>query len=212
MTDNVNGKAGAREDLCRLLSACFYELDTAFGEEHVFDSMLAAAAVIDPELAESARRLGKEFAAQDLETLLVDYSRLFIIAPGQVRALPYATFWLTEDQSMRHDATTAVIEMYEQGGFDVGEDVHELPDHVAVELEFLYLLIFARNQAQQGGSAEELAAANELHRRFAAEHMNAWIGPFATAVKAGAETGFYRELAGLTERFVRMEADLARLH
>lgn len=212
MTDYVNGKAGAREDLCRLLSACYYELDTAFSEEHVFDSMLAAAAIIDPELAESARRLRMEFAAQDLETLLIDYSRLFIIAPGQVRAMPYASFWLTEDQSMRQEATTAVTELYEQGGFDVSEDVHDLPDHIALELEFLYLLIFACNQAQLSGNAEELAAANDLHRRFAAEHMNAWIGAFAAAVKAGAETAFYRELAELTERFVRMEADLHRPH
>lgn len=212
MTDPTNGKATAREDLCRLLSACYYELDTAFGEEHVFDSMLAAAAVIDPQLAESARRLGKEFAAQDLETLLIDYTRLFIIAPGQVTAMPYASFWLTEDPSMRHEATTAVIEAYEQGGFDVSDDIRELPDHIAVELEFLYLLIFARNQAQAGGDTEELAAANDKHRRFAAEHMAAWIGPFAASMKSGAETAFYRELADLTERFVRMEADLQRPH
>jgi TorA maturation chaperone TorD len=211
MTDNVSGITSAREDLCRLLSACYYELDPAFSEERVFDSMLAAAAVIDPDLAECARRLGQEFVAQDLETLLVDYARLFIIAPDQVRAMPYASFWLTDDQSMRHEATTTVLEMYEQGGFDVSDELHELPDHIAVELEFLYLLIFGQNQAQVSGAAEELAAANALHRRFAAEHMNAWIGAFATAVKAGAKTPFYRELAELTEKFVRMEADLPRL-
>ena len=212
MSDYANGKAAAREDLCRFLSACYYELDASFSEERVFDSMLTAASAIDPDLAESARKLGQAFAAQDLETLLVDYTHLFIIAPGQVRAMPYASFWLTDDQSMRHEATTAVLEMYEQGGFDVSDELHELPDHIAVELEFLYLLIFARNQAQAGGNTEELRAANELHRRFAAEHMAAWIGAFASAVKAGAQTAFYRELAELTEKFVRIDADLQLLN
>ena len=42
--------------------------------------------------------------------------------------------------------------------------------------------------------------------------MGAWIGSFAAAVKSGAETAFYRELAEFTEKFVRMEADLVRLH
>lgn len=212
MTDYVTGLAGAREDLCRYLAACYYEPSTDFIEEHLFDSMLAAASAIDPDLAERARKLGAAFVAQDLETLLIDYSRLFIIAPGQVRAMPYASFWLTDDQSMRHDATTAVIEFYEQGGFDVSDDLHELPDHVAVELEFLYQLMFAQNSAQLSGNADELAAANELHRRFLEEHLNAWFGSFAAAVKAGAETAFYRELAEFSERFIRMEVDSQRLH
>ena len=209
MTDYVNGKAGAREDLCRFLSACYYEPSTDFCEEHLFESMLAAASAIDPDLAECARKLGAAFVAQDMQTLLVDYTALFI-GPAQPRAMPYASFWLTDDQSMRHEATMAVLDFYEQGGFDVSEELHELPDHIAVELEFLYLLIFAQNQAQLGGNADDLAAANALHRRFVVEHLGAWVSAFANAVRSGAETAFYRELGEFTERFVRMEADLPR--
>lgn len=207
MTDYVNGKAGAREDLCRFLAACYCEPSADFSEERLFDSMLAAATAIHPDLAECARKLGAEFVAQDMETLLVDYTALFI-GPGQPRAMPYASFWLTDDQSMRHEATVAVLDFYEQGGFDVSDELHELPDHIAVELEFLYLLIFARNQAQRIGNVDDLAAADALQRRFVVEHLNAWLGDFATAVKAGTGTAFYRELAELTMRFVRMEADL----
>ncbi len=207
MTDYVNGKAGAREDMCRFLAACYCEPSTDFSEEQLFDSMLAAAATIDSDLAESARKLGAEFVAQDMEALLVDYTSLFI-GPAQPRAMPYASFWLTDDQSMRHEATMAVLDFYEQGGFDVSEELHDLPDHIAVELEFLYLLIFARNQAQLGGNADDLAAAGALHRRFVTEHLHAWLGDFATAVKAGSGTAFYRELADLTRRFVQMESEL----
>jgi TorA maturation chaperone TorD len=211
MTDHVNGKAGAREDLCRFLAACYCEPSTDFSEERLFDSMLTAAGAIHPDLAECARRLGAEFLAQDMETLLVDYTAVFI-GPAQPRAMPYASFWLTDDQSMRHEATMAVLDFYEQGGFDVSDELHELPDHIAVELEFLYLLIFAQNQAQQGGNADELATARALHRRFVAEHLNAWLGDFAAAVKVGAGTAFYRELAELTGKFVRLEADSQHLN
>jgi len=211
MTDYVNGKAGGREDLCRFLSACYYEPTADFSEEHLFESMLAAATAIHPDLADAARKLGAAFVAQDLETLLVDYTRLFI-GPSQPMAMPYASFWLTDDQSMRHDATMAVLDFYEQGGFDVSEDFRELPDHVAAELEFLYLLTFTQNQTEPGGNANDLSATILLRRRFLEEHLGAWIGAFSSAIKSGAETEFYRELATLTERFVRMEADLPRGH
>lgn len=206
MTDPIDRLAGAREDLCRFLAACYYEPSTDFAEERLFESMQAAANAIHPDLADRARRLGEAFVGQDVETLLIDYTRLFILAPGQVRAMPYASFWLTDDQSMRHDATMAVLQLYEEGGFDVSEDFQELPDHVAVELEFLYLLIFALNEAQRGEGGSDVAATGALLRRFVVDHMGAWIGAFAAAVTTGAETTFYRELAGLTERFLQIEA------
>lgn len=208
MTDYLTGRTGAREDLCRFLAACYYEPTADFSEERLFDSMLAAASAIDPDLAASACRLGEAFVAQDLQTLLVDYTRLFI-GPSQPAAMPYASFWLTDDQSMRHEATTAVLDLYEEGGFDIGDDFRELPDHVAAELEFLYLLIFSCNQAQSGDKTGQLSAAQELHARFV-EHLGRWIGAFAAAVRAGADTAFYRELADFTERYLSLEAGAAR--
>lgn len=207
MTDYATGRDGAREDLCRYLAACYYEPSRDFVEEGLFDSMLAAASALDADLAASARLLGESFAAQDLQTLLVDYTALFI-GPSQPRAMPYASFWLTDDQSLRHEATMAVLDFYEQGGLDVSDEFRELPDHVAVELEFLYLLIFSQNQARLGGNAGEPGAADALHDRFVGGHLRSWVGAFAAAIRSGAETPFYRQLAGFTERFVQIEANL----
>lgn len=197
----------AREDLCRFISACYCEPTEDFSAEHLFDSMRSAAERLDPELAAHARQLGAAFAAQDVQTLLVDYTRLFL---GPVRALarPYGSCWLGGDAALMQASTLAVVECYQQNGFDVGEDFADLPDHVAVELEFLYLLIFTRHAARHSGDAAELAAACARERRFLDQHLGAWVGAFADAVEAGAETAFYRELAGLTRRFVRLEMDL----
>jgi TorA maturation chaperone TorD len=211
MTDYATGLAGAREDFCRYLAACYYEPSIDFAEERLFDSMLAAAGAIDPELAECTRALGEAFFAESLQTLLVDYTALFI-GPSQPRAMPYASFWLTDDQSLRHEATMAVLDFYEQGGLDVSDEFRELPDHVAVELEFLYLLACSKNQASDAGDTAELSRIAALHRRFLLEHLGTWLGGFADALRSGAGTAFYRKLAGLTERFVRLEAELLRLH
>ena len=106
----------------------------------------------------------------------------------------------------------AVQQLYAEGGFEIGEDFHELPDHVAAELEFLYLLIFRETEARGKGDLDALAAATDLRGRFLAAHLGAWIGPFTAAVRSGAQTAFYRELADLTELFVRLEAARTGTH
>jgi putative dimethyl sulfoxide reductase chaperone len=212
MPEIDHDKASAREDLCRFLAACYYEPDPAFEEERLFESMLAAARRVDPALAELARKLGEDFVAQDLQTLLVDYTRLFM-GPPQPLARPHGAFWLTGETTLMQDATLAVLELYQEGGFELDDEFREMPDHVAVELEFLYLLIFRRNEEQRGGLPGALAKWEQLEKVFLGRHLGAWIGPFAAEVTAGAETAFYRHLAELTERFVRMEdASLDAIH
>ncbi|MDO8768775.1 MAG: molecular chaperone TorD family protein [Burkholderiaceae bacterium] len=211
MSDYAPDEASARADLCRFLSACYYEPAPEFAEENLFHSMLLAAASIHPDLADSARKLGEAFAAQDLQTLLVDYTRLFL-GPMQALASPYGSSWLSAPVQTEENPPLAVLDLYSAGGFEIDEEFRELPDHVAVELEFLYLLIFNKNQASQAGNMDDLTLTELLQRRFLGEHLGVWMGPFAAAVKAGADTAFYRELAALTERFVRMEAGALSVH
>lgn len=194
-------KAVAREDLSRFLSACFYEPTPMFAEEHMFESMREAARHLNPELADRVRRLGEAFASQDQQTLLVDYSRLFL-GPVNPLARPYGSFWLTGESPLMQDSTMAVLGLYSEGGFDIDEEFRDLPDHVAVELEFLYVLTFRHHQAMRDGDRAAGAAVATLRQRFLAEHLGAWITPFTNAMRDGAETAFYRELAELTQHWI----------
>ena len=166
--------------------------------------MLDAASRIAPDLATHARRLGEQFSAEGHESLLLDYTRLFL-GPNEVIAQPYGSVWLRGEKILMADTSMAVQQLYEEGGFEIAEDFRELPDHIAAELEFLYLLIFRQNQARRSGDAAALDSATGLRKRFLDEHLGRWVRPFTAAVKSGAQGAFYRELAELTERFVRME-------
>jgi TorA maturation chaperone TorD len=199
----------ARADLARYVAACYYEPGPEFAEERLFDTMAAAAARVAPELAAIAARLGAAFAALPLEELLVDYTRLFL-GPVQALAQPYASVWLKGDaNALMQDTTLAVQALYAEGGFEIADDFRELPDHVAAELEFLYLLIHRDNEARWSGRADEVAALATLRRRFLDGHLGRWLGPFLLAVHDGAQTGFYETLAELTEAFVRLEGKRA---
>ncbi len=195
----------ARENLCRLLAACYYQPGPEFAEEKVFDSMLDAATRIHPELAVHARRLGEAFSAEGPESLLLDYTRLFL-GPTHIIAVPYGSVWLDGQKTVMGESTLAVQELYREGGFEIGDEFREPPDHIAAELEFLYLLIYRENEAQRNGEPDALKTMAGLRMRFLDEHLGLWVGPFTAAVRAGAESDFYRQLANLTERFVRMEA------
>jgi putative dimethyl sulfoxide reductase chaperone len=195
----------ARADLCRFLAACYYQPGAEFAEEKVFDSMLDAAAGIQPDLVARACRLGEAFSAEGPASLLVDYTRLFL-GPVNAIAKPYGSVWLDREETLMRDSTMAVVELYNEGGFEIDENFRELPDHIAAELEFLYLVTFNENQARRIGDSQAAAAAAALRKRFLDEHLGVWIGPFTAAVKAGARSSFYRELAELTDHFVRMEA------
>lgn len=205
MPDDDIKRAAARADLCRFLAACYYEPGPELGEERVFDAMVEAATGIDPALAAHARRLGAAFATEGHEALLVDYSRLFL-GPIQALAKPYGSVWLETDAGLMQESTTAVLKLYEKGGFEIAEDFRELPDHIAAELEFLYLLLFREARASRDADAKAGRRIAVLRTRFLDQHLGAWVGPFTDAVTAGATSEFYRVLAALTAGFVRMEA------
>jgi TorA maturation chaperone TorD len=178
MVDFNPEQAIAREDLCRFLSACYDEPGPEFAEEHLFDSMVDAATRIDAQLAGLARQIRDAHATQDAQALLVDYTKLFL-GPMEPLARPYGSYWLSGETTLMQDATLAVQELYQEGGMDLGDDVRELPDHVAIELEFLYLLTFKRNEAQRAGLVDQLSEAEALERRFLDEHLGRWGGRFA---------------------------------
>ncbi len=205
MNDDVTARDAARADLARLLSACYYEPDRAWAEEDLLGSLHAAAAAVDPGLADLAARVREAFGQDDLQTLLVDYTRLFL-GPVQALARPYGSVWIDKPTEVMQDSTADVMALYAAGGFEIDEEFRELPDHVAAELEFLYLLTFRALQARAGADGAALAEANALRSRLLTEHLSAWSTPFTNAVSAGAQTAFYRTLAALTDAYLQMEA------
>jgi TorA maturation chaperone TorD len=198
-------RLAARADLCRLLAACHYEPGPEWGQERVFDAMAAAGAPLDAGIETCARRLGEAFASAQVQALLVDYTRLFL-APGSALARPYGSVWLGDGTTLMQDSTLQVVALYAEAGFEVDESFRDLPDHVAVELEFLYALLFRQAAAARSGDASGVAQAAALRSRFLGEHLGRWGGRFAEAVSKGAETGFYRILGELTGRFLRFES------
>lgn len=191
----------AREDVYRYIAACYYEPDPVFEEEGMFQSLLEAVSLAHPDLVPLAKTLGDEFRRTPINELLLDYTRLFL-GPSHTLAKPYGSVWLEGDKTLMGDTTMAVLELYREGGFDVDEEFRELPDHIAVELEFLYLLVYREYEARLAEDPDRLVSATTLKKHFLSQHLGQWVTRFTDTVKAEAQSSFYQHLAQLTDSLV----------
>ena len=189
----------AKAEAYRALSVCYYEPEEAFLEEDLFGQLEEALSALGSKHAPDARAMGTFFGKTPREDLRVDYTRLFL-GPFTTLARPYGSVYLDGSDVVMGDSTMAVQALYHEGGFCVADAFTEMPDHVAVEMEFLYLL-----NARLGKGLVEPGRHQQhakLERRLLNEHLGRWIRPFTEAIESCASTDFYRTLATLTQCFI----------
>lgn len=203
MTTPEFERIAAMADVCRLLAACYYEPAAEFSEERLFDSLVEAAGRIDVDLAARASELNSSFQSSTNQELLVDYAHLFL-GPVGLLAVPYESAWLAKRGEAVYETTQSLIDLYADGDFEVDPEFRDLPDHLAVELEFLYTLLFRKAAALRGDDGQAMRRMDALRERLIVSHLDRWLPDFQTAVLEGAQGGFYRELADLTVLFVNI--------
>ncbi|SNQ61602.1 TorD/DmsD family molecular chaperone [Candidatus Methanoperedens nitratireducens] len=180
------------KEFYRISSLIFYRPDREFAaylrDGFLEDIKFLDSAVIDgfsTFLEENREKNEEEF----YKMLAVEYTRLFTSAIPAVPCPPYESVY-REDVIMG-DSTLCALECYNKAGLKVIEKFHDLPDHVAVELEFLYYLM---NYGY-----------TEAHDSFMEEHFSKWVPEFCDEVEKNDRIGFYRHAAKVLREFVDKE-------
>jgi TorA maturation chaperone TorD len=191
----MNAVAVTERALAAQLLACWWsrpvEEETAVWAGAWSDAHLAGASLgRDRAEVESLERA----AACDMSQLVEEYERLFV-GPGRVPCPPYEALWRDEGQRreqgrLMSTATAAVARLYRSLDLAVRHDAHELPDHVAVELEALAYALDTEGPDEQ--IAQELLT----------QHLLIWMLKLCAAVEEEAQLGFYRSLARLTPHWL----------
>jgi TorA-specific chaperone len=85
------------------------------------------------------------------------------------------------------------------------EAVHESPDYLCVELDFVKQLCL-REQTQwlRDGRIKKTIAQEE---EFLREHLGTWVGDFCRAVEKHSLTDFYKGFAFILDAFVSMDRE-----
>ncbi|HET7377314.1 MAG TPA: molecular chaperone TorD family protein, partial [Anaerolineae bacterium] len=97
---------------------------------------------------------------------------------------------------------------YRAFGFTFDGKIHERPDFLASELEFMHILTLKEARAVEAGRADQAEICIEAERKFLQDHLGRWIGLFAqrfTPTAVG--DGPYLGLVQLATAFIDSHAD-----
>jgi TorA maturation chaperone TorD len=137
----------------------------------------------------------------DLEALRLDHTALFV-GPFLSPAPPYGSIYLEEERRLMGDSTEDARKHYLSLGLDLSDDFKEAPDHIAAELEFMYVLIRHSLHAIETADHELLTELVRHQDVFLQNHLGQWIPPFTDKMIEYSRTDFYRSLAMMTRSFV----------
>lgn len=154
----------------------------------------------------SAKRDAEEMRLR----LEVDYNRLFV-GPGALAAPPYESYYASEAKApgsgrLRTEEERQVVRAYARRGYAMPEELVELPDHIAVELEFLALLACEEAAAWGAGDVEKAFELQGAQESFIEEHLGTWAGKLAARVRAEARCALYPAVLGLVASYCACEA------
>jgi TorA maturation chaperone TorD len=165
-----------------------------------------------PALVEALTAAGFEFDREFLEgpeneileTLAVAYTALFI-GPGK-HIPPYASVHMPGGTGDLWGETTVWAKQFiEAAGFDYAIEFHDLPDHLAVELELMRNLWAREAEAIENSDNAAAIAARDLRTTFVRNHLVRWLPLFCDKVAAGSQHLFYAEIAKLAKELVQWE-------
>ncbi len=193
--------------VCGMLSRLLYEYpDAAFLQSLIDDDVFAdfPFGETGPEtdaglrlLRAWSRQCGTPVSHDALDTLRVDYTRLFM-GPGMVLAAPWESVYFNDERMVFQEQTLQVRAWYSQYGLELASRVHEPDDHIGLELSFIAHLAQQALQSLERNNLDQVQRALQAQRTFMSEHLLRWAPTWCEQVQQHARTNFYRGAALLT--------------
>ena len=131
--------------------------------------------------------------------LNVDFTNISLL-----HLTPYETFYTRDDQMVETGGANPVTNYYHEYGFKVEFETARVvsPDHIGIELEFMYKLVSAQIEAMKIGDSESADNLIKVQDTFLKKHILNWIALYLINVKYEARTPFYYDLAETTLAFL----------
>jgi len=205
--NEVNSSLIARSAVYRILSLGF-----AYPEREILDFLRERLA---GKLKESLRFLPESYreglapAMESLERARVfadelegEYERLF---RAELLSTPYETEYDPMASVRKGQELADILGFYRAFGLGPSKRRKELPDHIAVELEFMSLLLQKEAYARLNGWSEKVEVSIDAQRKFLRDHLAIWVFNFCDRVEQNSRLELYRSLGGLLRKFTELE-------
>ena len=154
--------------------------------------------------------VGKDIE-ESVEDLEVEYTRLFV-GPDRVLCPPYESVYREDVSELERGllmgpSTVEVAKWYNSMGLRLKEDFKDLPDHIAVELEFMHYLCREELRALDEGDAGRAKRLRENQKRFFEKHLYMWVPMFVSRIFENTDSEFYKLAALLLKQFIEEEKE-----
>ena len=116
------------------------------------------------------------------------YVRLFISAKGGIVAPLYESCYEFEGAPLMGRAATEMKERFEAKGMSVADNVQEPPDHISIELEYLYFLL-------DKGWREKYDALIVEAAEFSSDTLLPWVSELSEKLASEEECRYYSLMA-----------------
>ncbi len=129
----------------------------------------------------------------------VDYANLFLL-----HLVPYESFYTRDDQMIESGGDNPVLTLYNALDFRVELDKARVvsPDHIGVELEFMYMLCSAMKKAEEAEDSEAMKELLYVQKGFLEDHLLDWAPMFLINMKKESRTPLYHDGAELALEFL----------
>jgi len=166
-------------------------LKTIEGDEQIMELL--------PNYRDWSKR--REYSREILikEYLNVDFTSLFLM-----HMVPYESFYRREDQMIESGGDNPVVELYNSLDFrvDLGKARIISPDHIGVELEFVYMLCNALDKAIKAKDSQGVCELFNVQRGFMRDHLLLWSPMFLINMRRESRTPLYHDTSELAIEFL----------
>ncbi|NQV32336.1 MAG: molecular chaperone TorD family protein [Phycisphaeraceae bacterium] len=166
----------------------------------IFDTLKLAFDVACPDCSALVLQMQEAVKENTTQELLVEYAKLFI-GPFKTLAPPYSSLYFGSDMLM-NDETIWVMNCYKKAGLEFDKKLNDVPDHVAVETEFMYYLIHSELKELDAGNRDNAHAFWEHQQTFFTRHYKKWVPQFCEKILSATENEYYKKLSESLNSFV----------
>ncbi len=201
--------AASRSRLYQLLAIAFAFPDEAFHtalRDGSFMTLLSAACAVLPYDLSGVATLEPHSAAETYGEFQSEYIRLFDVGAAGPPCPLYGGVYAGDRMKVMEDATR----FYNFFHLRLSPEMHELPDHITTELEFLHYLTFREAEARQRGL--DPTPLLRAERDFLARHLCKWTPRLQARLAKQASSPFFPALVRLASAFFAADQAYASVH
>jgi len=196
----------ARSVIFNIYSALFCQPDRAIiGDINVYKKLDQAVQFCNLNASDHVEKLKTAADMYSDTELLVEYARLFI-GPFKTFAPPYSSVYLGSENTVYSEETVWVMQFFQKAGLDFNRDIHDLPDHIAVELEFIYYLIFNEVSQIEENNIDKAKFYHDHQSEFIKEHLHKWVPAFCARIIEETKNEYYQILAESMNIFIETDS------